>query len=66
MSRGELVDRLAALAGVMDEAVLSAAADAVRAAASMIEEDWRRIHYLNEDLLEVRRTIQYANQGGVS
>ena len=60
MNRTEMIDRLTALASVLDDDRRPAAADEVRNAARLLYEDGVRLHSLNEAVLDMRHELGRA------
>lgn len=60
MNRTEMIDRLHALASVLDDERRPAAADEMRDAARMLYEDGVRLHSLNEAVLDMRHELGRA------
>lgn len=60
MNRTEIIDRLHALASVLDDERRPAAADEMRDAARLLYEDGVRLHSLNEALLDMHYEVGRA------
>lgn len=60
MNRTEMIDRLNALASVLEDERRPAAADEARDAARLLYEDGIRLHSLNEAVLDMRHELGLA------
>lgn len=60
MNRTEMIDRLIALASVLEDERRPAAADEARDAARLLYEDGVRLHSLNEAVLDLRHELGRA------